>query len=150
MALGDICELSYEEYEVLYDKFVKENDELLEIFVEDLDGTLAPKTINRHYRNMEFFLNGFLARNMVEPYDKVVEYIGEFLGYFFIRKCSWSTPETIKQNCASFKKFYGCMVNHGKFSKEEYVRLCSEIKLMKDVWIEDCEDYNNLDFNFYF
>lgn len=47
--------------------------------------------------------------------------INDFLGYFFIHKCAWSTP-------ASIKKFYKCKSKHEKISKEDYKDFCKTIK----------------------
>lgn len=68
-----------------------------------------------------------------------------FLGYFFIRKCMWSTPGTIKSTAASIKKFYKCMVEHGKVDVSDYEYLCSEIKENMDQWQTDCAIYNDPD-----
>ena len=54
--------------------------------------------------------------------------INMFLGCFFIHKCMWSTPGTIKSTAASIKKFYKCMNEHGYVSKVEYNYFCTVIK----------------------
>ncbi|MGB8454484.1 MAG: hypothetical protein WCD89_19410 [Anaerocolumna sp.] len=69
--------------------------------------------------------------------------IDMFLGYFFIHKCMWSTPGTIKTTAASIKKFYKSMNNHGYVSKEEYNYLCTTIKENMEIWQDDCAAFNN-------
>ena len=71
--------------------------------------------------------------------------IDDFLGYFFIRKCVWSTPATIKSTAASIKKFYKCMMEHGKIPKEDYERFCIEIRMGMEEWQNDCAIYNDPD-----
>ena len=68
-----------------------------------------------------------------------------FLGDFFIRKCMWSTPSTIESTAVSIKKFYKCMMDHGKIEKRDYDFLCSEIKENMERWQEDCALFNDPD-----
>jgi len=56
----------------------------------------------------------------------------EFLGDFFIRKCMWSTPGSIRSSAASFKKFYKCMLERGAEEKESYDFL---IETIARTWI---------------
>lgn len=68
-----------------------------------------------------------------------------FLGFFFIRKCMWSTPATVKSTAASIKKFYKCMLDHNKIKKSHYDFLCDDIKENMQQWQEDCAAYNDPD-----
>ena len=65
-----------------------------------------------------------------------------FLGDWFIRKATWSTEYTIKQNIASFKKFYKCMYEKGNIDKEDYDYLLETIKEDKNDWIHEVNQYN--------
>ena len=49
--------------------------------------------------------------------EEGISMLDEYLGNFFIRKCMWSTPANIKTNATSIKKFYKCMLEHGKIEK---------------------------------
>lgn len=60
------------------------------------------------------------------------EYLSDFFGYFFIRKCMWSTQSTI----ASLKKFY-------RLSKEDYEEFTDTIRVNKEYWIDCCSEYND-------
>ena len=51
--------------------------------------------------------------------EEGVTMLGDFLGDFFIRKCMWSTPATVKTTATSLKKFYKCMAEHGKIEKKD-------------------------------
>ena len=127
-----------DEYEV-YEKECKEireiNEELLELFEKDMmDKNLADKTINRHLSNVNFYINEYMLHEDATP-----------MGDFFIRKCMWSTPASIKSTAASIKKFYKCMLDYGKIEKADYEFLCADIKEGMDEWRSACEAYNDPD-----
>ena len=105
-----------ENYEKECKKIRTENAELLELFETDLVG-LSEKTIQRHLRNVEFYINTYLLREGALSFKDGTEYIDSYLGDFFIRRCMWSTPGSIKSTAASIKKFYKCMLDHKKLKK---------------------------------
>ena len=70
-------------------------------------------------------------------------YIGDFFGYFFIRKCIWSTPSTIKTTAASIKKFYKFMYETNRVKKEEYEDFAKNLNESLDGWCEDCRIFND-------
>lgn len=136
----------YEEYEKECDKIRETNNEYLDLFEEDLQNAgLAPKTIRKHISNVDFYINEYVLREEPRPMEDGTSMIDMFLGYFFIRKCMWSTPGTIKSTASSIKKFYKCMLDHNKIDKSDYDYLCSEIKENMEQWQFDCAMYNNLD-----
>ena len=71
--------------------------------------------------------------------------IDEYLGEFFIRRCMWSTPATIKSTAASIKKFYKSMADHEEIDQADYKELCEEIRDSMEVWQELCASYNDPD-----
>ena len=145
--------MSCEEYENGYRDYEHKCNEIRminEIYLEELEkdllkAGLKEKTVNRHLRNVDFYVNTFLLRE--EPLEMISGtssfYIDDFLGYFFIRKCAWSTPRTIKSSAASIKKFYKSMLQRGHIDKSDYSRLTESIKDNMDTWLEDCEIYND-------
>ena len=136
----------YEEYERECDKIRQTNEELLALFEEELqDSGLSAKTVRRHLSNAEFYINEYLLREEPRPMEDGITELDMFLGFFFIRKCMWSTPGTIKSTAASIKKFYKCMLNHGKISKDDYAYLCDDIKENMEQWQTDCAVYNDSD-----
>lgn len=136
----------YEEYERECDKIRQTNEELLTLFEEELqDSGLSAKTVRRHLSNAEFYINEYLLREEPRPMEDGITELDMFLGFFFIRKCMWSTPGTIKSTAASIKKFYKCMLNHGKISKDDYAYLCDDIKENMEQWQTDCVVYNDPD-----
>lgn len=136
----------YEEYEKECDKIRETNNEYLVLFEEDLQSAgLAPKTIKKHISNVDFYINEYVLREEPRPMEDGTGMIDMFLGYFFIRKCMWSTPGTIKSTASSIKKFYKCMLDHNRIDKSDYDYLCSEIKENMEQWQLDCAVYNDLD-----
>ena len=107
--------MDYELYEQKCAEIRKVNSELLEIFEKDLiNAGLQAKTISRHLSNVDFYINDFLLYSDTLSMENGIFEIGMFLGDFFIRKCMWSTPGTIKSTAASIKKFYKSMMDHRK------------------------------------
>jgi hypothetical protein len=136
--------MDYEEYELLCEKERTKNRKYLNLFKKGLeDSGLTHKTIRQHVDNVDFYINEFLLRE--EPLsmaDGCGSMISMFLGYFFIRKCMWSTPGTIKKTAASIKKFYKSMLIHDYIKTTDYKNLCLIIKEEMDEWQEDCRKYN--------
>lgn len=138
--------MDYEQYIKACQTIQKTNNLLLQLFEEDLvKSGLKEKTINRHLSNVDSFLNEFLIRAGALPMEEGISMLDEYLGNFFIRKCMWSTPANIKTNATSIKKFYKCMLEHGKIEKEDYEILCSCIKDSLESRQGDCTIYNDPD-----
>ena len=113
------------------------NHDYLILFQEDLENAgLKQKTIYNHLSNVDLFIT----------MEEGVTMLGDFLGDFFIRKCMWSTPATVKTTAASLKKFYKSMAEHGKIEKKDYDYVCRDIKESMEYWQECCAEYNNPDF----
>ncbi|NLK75976.1 MAG: recombinase [Clostridiales bacterium] len=137
--------MKYEEYEQKCDEIRMRNAAYLEEFKEDMYNVgLKEKTISRHYKNVDFYINEYLLRE--EPLEMINGTspfkIDDFLGYFFIHKCMWSTPSTIKSTAASIKKFYKSMLQRGYIDELNYRELIETIRDNMDYWLEKCEVYN--------
>lgn len=138
--------MDFEQYEKNCDTIRKNNNKLLTLFEEDLNASgLSKKTISRHLSNVDFYINTYLLREGDNSMEYGLQAIDDFLGDFFIRKCMWSTPGNIKSTAASIKKFYKCMLEHGKITKEQFQFLCSVIREGMDTWQNDCAIYNDPD-----
>lgn len=123
------------------------NHDYLILFQEDLENAgLKQKTIYNHLSNANLFINDFLIYNMDATMEEGVTMLGDFLGDFFIRKCMWSTPATVKTTAVSLKKFYKSMADHEKIEKKDYDYVCRDIKKSMAYWQECCAEYNNPDF----
>ena len=136
----------YESYEKECDRIEKENESLLDLFEKDLRAAgLKERTIRNHLYNADFYINAFLMRIGPCSAAEGTDYVDSFLGDFFIRKCMWSTPQSVKTTAASIKKFYKSMMEHGITDKESYSFLCLTIKENLDWWQENCRIYNEPD-----
>lgn len=116
--------MTYKEYEQKCDEIRMRNAVYLDdVFRDDLfNAGLKERTINRHCQNADFYINTYLLRE--EPLEIICgtnfSKISNFLRYFFIRKCMWSGPGTIKSTVASIKKFYNSMLQRGNIDESNY------------------------------
>lgn len=119
-----------------------ENQLLLQDFEKWLKvKNLKPATIKSHISNIDFYINEYLLYYDAERADDGAVAIGSYLGDFFIRKTSWASKYTIKENIASFKKFYSFMVEKGLTRNEDLIEMKEIIKEESGCWIEEVEDY---------
>lgn len=138
--------MDYDEYLNKCDSIRGINNQLLNLFAENLAKSgRTNKTIRRHISNVDFYINKYLLLEDALAMESGTAMLDGFLGDFFIRKCMWSTPGNIKTTAASIKKFYKCMLDHNKISKEDFDLLSSEIKDSMKIWQEDCELFNDSD-----
>ena len=127
--------MNIEEYEQKCEEQRARNEKFLANFESDLKAKgFVKKTIERHLSNVDFYINEYLQREGPCPAEDGVTMIGSYLGYFFIYKCMWSTPNTIKTTAASIKKFYKSMLDHRNLSEKDYDYLCYIIKEEMPEW----------------
>lgn len=125
------------------------NHEYLLLFQEDLENAgLKQKNIYNHLSNADLSINDFSGNRMNVTMEEGVTMLGDFLGDYFISKCMWSSPSTVKTTTASLKKFYKSMAKHRKIEKKDYDYVCRDIKESMAYWQECCAEYNNPDFPF--
>ncbi len=137
-------EISLEDFQAECERIREANDEYLDLFEADMkEKGLSEATVRRHLSNVNFYLNTFLLSDDIISMEEGWGYIGEFLGNFFIRKCMWSTPATIKSTAASLKKFYRSMAEYGKVEQADYKEMCEIIKSEMEDWQENCRLYND-------
>lgn len=112
MGIFDTREYEEDDYDKEYKEHEKKNEELLDLFGKDL-GKLSEKTKNLHLSNASLFINDFFYRYEIKDIDSGAAHIDSFFD-FFIHKCLWSSPYTVRQMAASIKKFYKSMYAHKK------------------------------------
>lgn len=138
--------IDFEKFEKQCDEIREINTKYIEEFVDELSKKgFVDKTIKRHYENVDFYLNTYLLREDALTMENGCkdEYLSDFFGYFFIRKCMWSTPDTVKSTMASLKKFYRFMYESNRLSKEDYEEFMDTIRVDKEYWIDCCSKYND-------
>ena len=138
--------IDFVKLEKQYDEIREINAKYIEEFVDELSKKgFVEKTIKNHYFNVDFYLNDYLLREDALTMENCCkyEYLSDFFGYFFIRKCMWSTPDTMKSTIASLKKFYRFMYETNRLSKEDYEEFMDAIRADKEYWIDSCREYND-------
>lgn len=136
---------TYEQYEKDCKKIKKANKRLLADFETCLeDAGLSPKTIDRHYSNIDFYLNEFLLYEEAIEAREGVSYVDMFLGYWFIKKAMWSSPAAIKSNAASLNKFYTFMHSRKSISGESLANLKQTIKEKMPEWLATMARYDDI------
>ncbi len=135
---------SYEQYELDCERIRKDNEKILDEFEKLLsDKKLSPKTIANHCDNLDFYINEFLLyEEAIDASDGVYE-IGDFLGYWFIKKAMWASKSTIKSNATSIKKFYEFMLEKGDIDEEDFIDLKDEIKNNMQEWLDTMDRYDD-------
>jgi len=136
----------YEDYEKQCKILRKENQVLLDEFSAWLESKgLKPKTVRKHCDNVSFFINDFLLYSEVIRAVDGANHVGMFLSYWFIKKAMWASPESIRSNAASLKKFYGYLFEKGKIAKDSLDDLKELIKEDMPDWIATLERYDDPD-----
>ena len=140
----DYDEGDYEDEEARDARLREENQQHLQEFDDWLTASgLKDQTIGRHLSNVEPFLNYYLIDYEGLSAREGVDYVGDYLGQFFIRKMMWSTPQTIRTTAASIKKFYRCMCELGHITPVELEAVLYAIKHDMDEWCDNCRRYND-------
>lgn len=136
---------SYEEYERACNEIMKQNQALLSGFEASLTAAgLSKKTIQNHMNNADLYINDFLLREDAVPPEEGLGFLDSFFT-FFIHKCMWSTPATVKSTAASLKKLYKYMMEQRKISKDDYQEFAEELKEGVPFWQSECADFNDDD-----
>ena len=133
-----------EDYEIK----LEENEKRNELFINKFESWLnekglVKKTIKKHLNNIELFLNNYLVYSDISTMEEGVDDIDMFLGDWFIRKCMWSSKNSIKETASSIKKFYQCMSEYSYISKEDYKSVCETLKDNIEDYLESMDDYDN-------
>ncbi len=130
-------EIKIEENQKRNKKFIKEFEEWLK------EKSLSEKTISKHISNVDLFINDYLNYYDIESAEEGIYSVYSFLNGWFIEKCMWATPYTIKETAASIKKFYLYMSEKGYVKKEEYGSLCKILKDNMDKILDTLEKFDN-------
>lgn len=135
-----------------YEKYVEDcktirdaNKRLLSNFETWLKFTnLSKKTIDNHLFNIDFYLNEYLLyQNDSDEKKYGIDAVDMFLGYWFIKKAMWATQSSIKNNAASFKKFYTFMHEKSLIDKDDLAELKKTIKDNMPEWLTTLKRYDD-------
>ena len=119
-------------------KIQNANKRLLSDFAISMQNAgLAQKTIQKHVDNIDFYINEFLLyEEPIEAKDGALR-IGFFLSYWFPRKAMWASPDSVKGNAASLKKFYSFLHSKGLTEIEDLEDLKQALKENMAEWLEN-------------
>ncbi len=147
-----VPDIEFIDVETEMDKMMEKNDKYFDEFIDYLlESGLKEKTIGKHLGNVSFYINDYLLCREQEMEEGTnLENLDGFFGDFFIRKCMWSTPQTIRENVAGLNKFYKCMFEKGYISSEQYENYKATVKEYKDEWIDYCRAYNDPNVELFF
>ena len=129
----------------LADEIEARNNGLLDIFAADLQSLmLSDKQIDDHRFNANTYVNLFLMTGENAPYNiqQGVDRIDDYFGYFFIRKCMWSSLENLPENVESVRLFYKSMMEHGKIEAEDYRKVERTVEDKLPEWCEYMRRWN--------
>ena len=82
-------------------------------------------------------MNYYDIKAAEEGYLCIIDYLGDW----FIRKVSWSSEYSLKQNIASLKKFYSYLKERGMIEDSDYDYMIDTIKLQKAKWLRAVNKY---------
>ena len=136
----------YEKWQKDCKRIKQQNAILLYQFADALkEQDLKKKTIDKHVKNIDFYINHFLLyEDATEPENGLFS-VSMFLGYWFIKKAMWANPSAIKNNASSLQKFYAFMLESGKIEKDDYQELKDTIKQEMPEWIATMQRYDDPD-----
>jgi site-specific recombinase XerD len=139
--LPDDADLDDEEKE--REAIRKENAKLLKQFKTWLESSgTSQATVRKHCGNLEFYLNHFLLHSDTLTAEEGISKVGEFLGWWFIRKAMWASKSSIKSSATSLSKFYTFLVEKGLVKPEELADLKQQVKAELPEWLEALERYD--------
>lgn len=104
------------------------------------DSGLAPKTVDKHCGNVEFFLNWYLMREDIILMEDGMDTVEHFISTYLARE-EYESLSSIKGYLTSVKKFYQCMAERGHVEQQRYAELLDEIKQNKKYWYEESQGY---------
>lgn len=117
-------------------KYLKEFNDWLK------ENSYADKTIKRHMKNIDLYINEYLNYYEITKMEDGINDVNSFLDSWFIEKCL-VTKSSLKEMTASLKKFYKCMSEKGYTKEEEYKHLCQIIKENMDEYLDNLKAYEN-------
>lgn len=133
-----------EMYEQRSEAMRRANEGLLAAFGEWLTiSKLSDKTVRNHVANIDFYINEFLLYEEPLAPEEGVSRVGEFLGFWFIRKAMWASTSSMKGYGASLKKFYTFMAEINRVAQADLQALKREIKDEMPEWLATLARYDD-------
>ncbi len=134
----------YEDYDELCNEIREENQVLLSGFESWMsENGLSKSTVKKHKENIDFYINDFMLYEDPIPATEGIDKVGEFLGYWFIRKAMWASESSVRSNARSIKKFYDFMMERGKVEAEAVKDMKKRVKEELPEWVAAVGRYDD-------
>lgn len=101
------------------------------------------ETIDLHLRNLEFYASAFLLGYHQVALDEGHEWVGTFLGHWFICKAMWSDEASLRENIHGFRRFYEFLVATGRLPQARGRQLLQQLEQDGPLWIRRVQLYND-------
>lgn len=125
-----------------YDQEVKaiqeHNKPILDEFRQWLKkASLGDSTIKKHLWNIDFFADYLVYYEPLEKLDNAdAGDVYSFLADWYPSKASWASPNDVRSNMASFRKFYKFMLDSNRIDTEDESEVRNTLKRDKDEFLE--------------
>ena len=138
-----------------YKKKMNENNKRNEKYLQEFEKWLnkkglVNKTIKKHLNNTSLFINDYLNYYDITKAEDGLGEVFMFLNDWFIRKCTWSSRNSLKETAASLKKFYQYMYENNYVDFNDYKETFDFIKNNMDELLESVDEFNNFDEDDYY
>ena len=135
--------LEMDDVDAVMDSMRLQNQKVLDEFEEYLkNASLTSRTISKHLDNIDFYINYYLLYDEFESPDKGYYRLDDFFAYYFPRKAMWSSPNSVKENITSLKKFYKYLNELSFITNANLKEMHNTVKEEKEHWLSlyDYED----------
>ncbi len=134
----------YAALEAACEKIMAENALLREGFSEWLRSKgLSERTVERHDSNVRVYTDDYLLYQDAIEAAQGTSKLEKFFGYWFIKKCLWASPTSMRGIAASLKKFYSYMRDSELITPEALKELKENIKYGLPDWLETLQRYDD-------
>ena len=135
----------YAKYEAACDKIRADNAVLQAEFTQWLESKgLSKPTIERHVSNVSVYTDIFLLYTEATKAAKGTGELEMFFGGWFIRKCLWATPTSMRSIAASLKKFYAFMHDSGRITADALAEVKNTVKFSLPDWLDALRRYDDV------
>jgi len=108
---------------------------------------LSQRTIDRHDNNVRVYTDDYLLYEdaIKAAQGASITNLAGFFDFWFIKKCMWATPTSMRSIAASLKKFYAFMEESGEITPKALKDLNSNIKYSLPDWLETLRRFDDPD-----
>lgn len=125
------------DYDRAFELKLKENKKYFDLFEKHMrDEGLSERVINRHLKNVDFYVNHFINHYEIYDMNKGCYELDTYFGPYYSNLKPYFTKYTLNENISAIKKFYKLMHENNYVSNDDYDNLLSTIRICKDEWLD--------------